>query len=163
MAEVSPDLADRARIVDLVAAWAVTLADENPIVTSVERDVDPDLDRWYVRVRGEEKLVTTVWMTVREHTLHYETYFMPAPEENIAACFEYLLRANLRLYGMRFAIGVEDAVYLVGQMPFSTLAPATANDELDRVLGSAYAYSEDCFRTAMSIGYASTFRPRPPD
>ena len=161
MTEVNLDLADRARIVELVVAWAATVADENPIVTNVERDAD--LDRWYVRIRGDEKLVTTVWITVREHTLHYETYFMPAPEENIAACFEYLLRANLRFYGMRFAIGVEDAVYHVGQMPFSALAPATATEELDRVLGSAYAYSEDCFRTAMSIGYASKFRPRPPD
>ena len=150
------DTAERDRIVGLVEAWAATVADENPIVTSVERD--PEIDRWYVRVRGEEKLVTTVWMTVREQTLHYETYFMPAPDENVAACFEYLLRANLRFYGMRFAIGVEDAVYLVGQMPFSTLAAVSAHDELDRVLGSAYAYSEECFRTAMSIGYASTYR-----
>ncbi len=157
----TPDTAERGRIVELVAAWAATVANDNPIVTNVERDAD--LDRWYVRVRGEEKLVTTVWITVREQTLHYETYFMPAPEENVAACFEYLLRANLRLYGMRFAVGVEDAVYLVGQLPFSAFADGVGPHELDRVLGSAYAYSEECFRTAMSIGYASKFRPRQPD
>ena len=156
-----PDTADRERIVGLVTAWAGSVATDNPIVTNVERDAE--LDRWYVRVRGEEKLVTTVWMTVREQTLHYETYFMPAPDENVAACFEYLLRANLRFYGMRFAVGVEDAVYLVGQLPFSAFVAGVGHDELDRILGSAYAYSEECFRTAMSIGYASKFRPRSPD
>jgi hypothetical protein len=78
---------------------------------------------------------------------------MPAPEENIAACYEYLLRANTRLFAIRFAIGAEDAVYLVGQMPLS----AVDHDELDRIIGSAYAYSEQYFRPAMSIGYASRF------
>ncbi len=104
-------------------------------------------------MRGEEKAVITVWLTLGQRTLQYETYFMPAPEENVAACYEYLLRANTRLFAMRFAIGAEDAVYLVGQMPLS----AVDDDELDRIIGSAYAYSEQYFRPAMSIGYASKF------
>ncbi len=51
-------------------------------------------------------------LTLRQRTLHYETYFMPAPEENVEALYDYLLRTNTRLYAMRFAIGLEDAVYL---------------------------------------------------
>lgn len=142
----------------LVAAWVARLVDENPVVTNVEKD--PTCERWFIRVRGEEKLVTTVWLTVRERTVSYETYFMPAPEENIAACYEYLLRANARFYGMRFSIGGEDAVYLTGQMPFSALADGCGEAELDRLLGSAYAYSEECFRTAMRIGFETMFTPR---
>ena len=38
--------------------------------------------RWYVRLRGEQKDTFTVWFTLRQRTLHYETYVMPAPEEN---------------------------------------------------------------------------------
>ena len=140
-----------------VADWVDRLVNENPVVTNVERD--PTCNRWFIRVRGEEKLVTTVWLTVREQTIWYETYFMPAPEENIAACYEYLLRACARFYGMRFSIGGEDAIYLTGQMPFSAFRSDTADEELDRVLGSAYAYSEGCFRTAMRIGFASVFQP----
>ena len=150
---------DPAPVVALVEAWTSRIAVDNPVVTNVERA--PDLDRWYVRIRGEEKTVTTVWITVREMTLQYESYFMPAPEENIAACYEYLLRANTRLFGMRFSIGGEDAVYLTGQLPFSALTGPDAEDELDRILGAVYAYSEDCFRTAMSIGFGSRFRHRP--
>src|SRR5437016_1439231 len=51
-------------------------------------------------------------------------------------------------------MGGEDAVYLVGQMPLSALD----EPELDRIVGSAYAYSEQYFAPAMSIGYESKFR-----
>ena len=132
----------------------------NPVVADIQRgDVEgADVARWYVRMRGEEKLATTVWFTLRERTLHFETYLMPAPEENVAQCYEYLLRASQRLYAMRFAIGSEDAVYLLGQIPVA----AVSEEELDRILGAAYAYSEECFPTAMRIGFASQFRSGPP-
>jgi hypothetical protein len=136
----------------LIHEWTARQLKESPVLLAV--DHDPAESRWYVRMRGDEKGITTVWLTLRERTLHYETYFMPAPEENVAACYEYLLRASGRLFGMRFAIGLEDAIYLVGQMPLSALD----EDELDRLVGSAYAYSEQYFRPAMRIGYASKFR-----
>ena len=142
-----------------IDAWAERERAENPALAAVDFDrAAPDgaggtVRRWYVRLRGEEKLVITVWLTLRERSLHYETYFMPAPEENSAACYEYLLRLNCRLVAMRFAIGLEDAVYLVGQVPVSAVDDA----ELDRIVGSAYAYSEQFFRPAMRIGYASRF------
>jgi hypothetical protein len=104
-------------------------------------------------MRGEEKAIITVWLTLGERTLHYETYFMPAPEDNVEACLTYLLRANRRLFAMRFAIGEEDAIYLVGQLPLSAIDEA----ELDRIVGSVYAYSEQYFRPAMTLGYASRF------
>ena len=106
-----------AEVLTLVDDWAGSLVNDNPVVTQVESD--PTLNRWYIRVRGDEKLVTTLWLTVRDETIAYETYFMPAPEENVAQCYEYLLRASARFYGMRFSIGGEDAVYLTGQLPFS--------------------------------------------
>ena len=142
-----------AALTRLIQRWTQKEQATNPLLAAV--DYDPGLARWYVRMRGEEKAIITVWLTLRERTLHYETYFMPAPEENLEPCYEYLLRANMNLFGLRFAIGLEDAVYLVGQMPLSAIDDA----ELDRIVGSTYAYSERYFRPAMSIGYASKFRP----
>ena len=136
----------------LIHRWAERELSDNPVLVAVDHDAAEC--RWYVRMKGEEKSFTTVWLTLRQRTLHYETYFMPAPEENIESCFEYLLRANAKLFGMRFAIGLEDALYLVGQMPLSALD----DDELDRIIGSTYAYSEQFFRPAMRIGYASQFK-----
>ena len=130
----------------LIDRWTEHERKTNPLLVDVQHD--PDLRRWYVRLRGEEKAVITVWLTLRERTLQYETYFMPAPEENVAACYDYLLRVNAKLFGLRFAVGEEDAVYLTGQMPLSAIDDA----ELDRIVGSAYAYSEQYFAAAMTIG-----------
>ena len=148
-----------ARELDAVAArisdWAERQLKADGMLVAV--DHDPEARRWYARMRGEEKAVITVWLTLRERSLHHETQVMPAPEENVEACYEYLLRANTRLFAMRFAIGLEDAVYLLGQMPLGAIDEA----ELDRIVGSVYAYSEQYFPLAMSIGYASKYRRRP--
>ena len=68
--------------------------------------------------------------------------------------YEYLLRRNSKLFGMRFAIGPEDAIYLVGQMPLS----AVDEGELDRVVGSTYAYVEQYFRPVLQMAFASRFK-----
>ena len=134
--------------------WLAGQLAENPIVAAVDRDETPGERRWFVRVHGEQKDTFTIWFHLQQRTLHYETYVMPAPEENHREFYEHLLRRNLKLYGAAFAIGAEDAVFLVGQFPNDCLT----DDELDRILGSVYAYVEQFFRPAMRIGYAIKFR-----
>jgi hypothetical protein len=134
-----------------IEAWLARQPDENPVVAAVVRDEESGERRWFVRVRGEQKDVFTIWFHLRQRTLHYETYVMPAPEENHAAFYEHLLRRNLKLFGAAFAIGDEDAIFLVGQLPNH----AVDEDELDRVLGSLYAWVEQFFRPALRIGFAS--------
>lgn len=146
------DVVDPAKPEALIAGWLAAQLAENPILEAVERD--QELRRWYVRLRGEERDVTTIWLTLGQRTLHYETYFMPAPEERHQELYEYLLRRNQRLFAMRFCIGAEDAVYLVGQLPVAAIDEA----ELDRIVGTTYATVEQYFRPAMRIGYASKFR-----
>jgi len=133
----------------LIDRWASQEESSNELLSHVE--FVPTERRWLVRLRGEEKAVITVWLTLGERTLHFETYFLPAPEENIERCWEYLLRLNARLYGMRFAIGAEDAVYLMGQVPLK----AVDDEELDRIVGASYTYTEQYFRSALAIGFAS--------
>jgi len=123
-------------------------------VVAVDRH--PELDRWYLRLHGDEKDFVTVWLTIRQRTLHHEAQVMPAPEVNIEATFEYLLRRNADLHQMRFALGAEDAVYLVGEIPVTSVT----EEELDRIVGSSLAYVEDYFPTAMSIGFAGRYRRR---
>ena len=146
------DIVDPAGPEALISAWLAAQLEENPILEAVERD--QEARRWYVRLRGEERDVTTIWLTLGQRTLHYETYFMPAPEERQQELYEYLLRRNQRLFALRFCIGAEDAVYLVGQLPVTAIDEA----ELDRIVGTTYATVEQYFRPAMRIGYASKFR-----
>jgi hypothetical protein len=142
------------RVEETLVAWLDAQLRDNPVVVAIERDADPDTRRWYVRMRGEERDYIAVWLTIGDYTLAYEVYVMPAPEENAAALYEYLLRQNTRMHGFAFAIGAEDAVYLRGQLPIG----AVDEGELDRIVGSAYAYVEQWFRPAMRLGFASRFR-----
>jgi Putative bacterial sensory transduction regulator len=140
----------------LIDGWLAEQLAENPAVAAVDRG-EPGERRWYVRFRGEQKETFTIWFTLGQRTLHYETYVMPAPIENHAELYEHLLRRNRRLYGAAFTIGDEDAVFLVGQLGVQ----AIDEGELDRVLGSVYAWVEQFFRPAMRIGFASVFRDPP--
>jgi hypothetical protein len=97
--------------------------------------------------------VFSIWLTLRQRTLLYETYFIPAPEENAEQLYEYVLRRNLELFGASFCIGEENAVFLRGHLPSESVTDA----ELDRVLGSMYAWVERFFRPMLAIGFASRF------
>jgi hypothetical protein len=142
-----PSPEELARVEDLLAAWLAKEAATNPIVDAVERD--PVERRWYVRVRGEEKDVFSIWFDVHQRTLRYETYVLPAPVADGAALYEFLLRRNLDQFGAAFAIGAEDAVYLVGRLPLEWVSEA----ELDRVLGSLWFYTERSFRTGVRLAF----------
>jgi Putative bacterial sensory transduction regulator len=113
--------------------------------------------RWYLRFKGEEKDFITVWLTLRQRTLHHEAQFMPAPEDHQAEVFQYLMRRNADLYGMAFSLGTEDAVYLVGRVP----ATLVDDDELDRIAGSSIVYVDDHYPTAMTLGHPAVYRRRP--
>lgn len=113
--------------------------------------------RWYLRFKGDEKDAITVWLTLRQRTLHHEAQFMPAPEERPTEVLRYLMRRNAELYGMAFCLGPEDAVYLVGRVPAALVDDA----ELDRIAGSSIVYVDDHYPTAMTLGHPSVYRRRP--
>lgn len=147
-----PSADELAEVTATIEAWAEAELATNPVVEAVERG-EPGEQRWYVRVRGEEKDVFTIWLTLRQRMLHYETYVMPAPEENHGALYEHLLIRNQKIVGAAFCIGIEDAVFLKGAIPVHTVDPPA----LDHILGLLYATVEQCFRPALRIGFASRF------
>ena len=152
MADEIASPAQLERLEALVVDWLDEQRRENPVVIAVDRD--PSLRRWYVRMRGVEKDTFTLWLTIGQRTLQFETYVMPAPEEAHDRFYEHLLRRNLGFNGMAFCIGAEDAVFLTGQLPIGALD----RGELDRVLGETYVYVEQCFRPAMRIGFGQRFQ-----
>jgi len=141
-----------AGIATQIDGWLTAMAASNPVIAAVDRH-DGEPIRWYVRMRGEAKDFITVWLTLGQRTLQYEAYVIPAPEENHAALYENLLRRNERLVGLHFAIGVEDAVFVRGDLPLAVLT----EPELDRVLGTTYATVEQCFTSLLRLGFASRF------
>ena len=146
----------------VIDRWvARELAGDGPLVAAdrpAEGDPLTGAPRWYLRLRGEEREFVTVWLTLGQRTLQHECQFMPAPETDPEATYAYILRRNADLFGMAFAIGLEDAIYLVGRVPYDRVD----DDELDRIVGASLAYCDDYFPTAMSLGFAGRYRRRPP-
>ncbi len=135
-----------------ISEWLAGFAARDGQIVAIDRG-GPDEHRWYVRMRGVEKEFTTVWLTLGQRTLRHETYVMPAPEENDAVLYENLLRRNERLTGLHFAIGVEDAVFLRGELPNH----AINENELDRIIGTVWSTVEQVFPSIIRIGFASRF------
>lgn len=153
---------ERAVVCAVIDRWGERELAAGGALVAVDRQQGGDprtgAPRWYLRLAGEEKEFVTVWLTLRQRTLHHETQFMPAPETNIEATWEYLLKKNAELWGMAFALGAEDAVYLVGRVPVERVD----DEELDRIMGVSLATTDECFPTAMSLGYEGRYRRRPP-
>jgi Putative bacterial sensory transduction regulator len=147
------DDADVLAIEASIDGWLADARAANPLIEAVDRG-EPGTLRWYVRLRGDAKDHTTIWMTVGQRTLQYEAYVLPMPEENAAAVHEMVLRHNHSLVGAHFAIGVEDAIFLRGELPLGALDA----DELDRIIGSIYAYVERFFPALIGLAFASRFR-----
>jgi hypothetical protein len=154
--------AERDAVCARIDAWAERELAAGGALVAVDRQAGGDpvtgAPRWYLRLAGEEKEFVTVWLTLRQRTLRHEAQFMPAPETNVEATWRYLLTRNADLIGLSFALGAEDAVYLVGRVPVARVD----DDELDRIVGSSLAYTDECFPTAMAIGYEGRYRRRPP-
>jgi hypothetical protein len=146
------DDAALARIERQIDEWLSHAKANNELILAVDRSTDQEI-RWYVRMSGQEKEFTTVWLTLGQRTLRFETYVMPAPEENAQLLFESLLRRNEKLVGAHFSIGQEDAVFLRGEIPVAALN----EEELDRAIGTLYSTVEQSFGALIRIGFASRF------
>jgi hypothetical protein len=138
-----------------VDEWLAKMKSEDEVILAIDHgDPDPAYRaRWYVRMKGDTKDFITVWLTLGQRTLRYETYVMPAPDENYAEFYEHLLRRNRKTTGMAFCIGEEEAIFLAGSLPVH----AVDEGELDRILGSLYMYVEQFFQPALRIGFATRF------
>lgn len=138
-----------------IDGWLAGFARQNPTFEAIDRALPSEAPepRWYVRLRGEAKEHITVWLTLGQRTLRYEAYVLPWPAEHTAEVWELALRRNERLVGAHFAIGDEDALYLRGELPLAALSES----ELDRVIGSLYAYVEQSFPMLVRLAFASRF------
>lgn len=138
-----------ARVERQIDEWLGRIRASYTNIEAVDR-AEGDEIRWFVRMRGEEKDFTTIWLTLGQRTLRYETYVMPAPEQNAELLYETILRRNEKLVGAHFSIGVEDAIFLRGELVLSALVER----ELDRAIGTMYAVVEQLFWSLLEIGFA---------
>jgi hypothetical protein len=132
----------------------------NGTLLGIEHQTLPD-DRghfhWLVRLKGDEKEVITLWLSLRQRSVHVETELMPRPEENREALFRFLLVKNAELRDVHFAIGPEEGIYLVTQIPMNEIDV----DRLDELVGATLTYVDEMYPTAMAMGLPALYRRRP--
>lgn len=107
-----------------------------------------------VVLNGEQKLATTVQLTVTPHAVGLEAFVCRQPDENHEAVYRWLLRRNARLWGLSFAVDSVGDIYLVGRMPLRAIDDKTVDDWL----GSALETVDTSFNTILEMGFAESIR-----
>lgn len=107
-----------------------------------------------VPLRGDHKLVTNALLTVGDAALVVEAFFMRRPDENVAEVYALLLRRNLRIFGVHFAIDKLGDIYLTGRLPLS----AISGSDIDTLLGAVLSAADECFNPAISLGFSAAIR-----
>src|ERR1700727_4099837 len=115
----------------------------------------PEPGAYLVRLQGEHKLATLAWLIAGEHSLQVEAFFCRQPDENHAAFYRFLLERNARMYGVHFSLDRTGDVYLTGRLPLS----ATSETEIDTLLACVLTYSDEKFKQALRLGFASSTLP----
>ena len=145
------------RLDETVSSWAKQW--HASALLGVEHQPSPD-DRghfhWLIRLKGDEKDVITLWLSLRQRTVHVETEVTPAPEENRETLYRYLLVKNAEIRELHLAIGPEDGIYLLTQIPIGEVTV----ERLDEVVGATLTYVEEIYPTAMTMGLSSLYRRR---
>ena len=125
----------------------------------IEHQGTPD-DRghyhWLVRLKGEERPVITLWLSLRQRTVHVETEVMPAPEENREQLYHFVLAKNADMREVHLAIGPEDGIYLIAHVPIGEVTV----ERLDELVGATLTYVDEIFPTIMAMGLPSLYRRR---
>lgn len=138
--------------------WA-NLWNASAFVGQIEHQPLPD-DKghfhWLIRLKGEERDVITLWLSLRQRTVFAETELMPAPDENREELYRYLMVKNHELRELHLAIGPEDGIYLVAQVPVNELTI----ERMDELVGATVHYVDEIFPTAMTMGLSSVYRRR---
>jgi len=152
------DDAERDRIVGVISAWSNDLVASQVAVGHefIPGHPGDGLDRWLLRFEGVDRDFITIWLTLDQRTLQFETQFMPCLEGHEAEVLAYLMKRNAHLLNMAFAIGPEEAIYLMGKIA----AAQVTSDALDTVAGCTVAYVEDHFATAMSLAFPGRYHRR---
>jgi hypothetical protein len=146
------------RLDETLHQWA-ELWNASAFVGQIEHQTVPD-DKghfhWLIRLKGEERDVITLWLSLRQRTVFAETELMPAPDENREELYRYLMVKNHELRELHLAIGPEDGIYLVAQVPVNELTI----ERMDELVGATVHYVDEIFPTAMTMGLPSVYRRR---
>jgi len=107
-----------------------------------------------VTLPGERKLATVVSLTIRGTTLRVRAFVVRNPDENHQGVYAYLLRRNLRMPGVSYAIDTSGDVYLVGYFTVESMTRSM----LDDLLGAVLIACDEPFNELLALGFLSAMK-----
>ncbi|MGB7820081.1 MAG: YbjN domain-containing protein [Ornithinibacter sp.] len=139
-------MTDRAAAADTVAAY---LEDSGLDWEPGARDGE-----FVVTLPGEKKLTTVTSLVVGEESMSLSAFVVRNPDENHEAVYRFLLRRNLKLPGIGYAVDTSGDVYLTGRVPLRAVDAA----HLDDLLGAVLSAADDPFNELLVLGFLSSMR-----
>ena len=96
----------------------------------------------------------TVVSLVAGQDLSVSAFVIRNPDENHEAFYRSLLRRNLRLPGLAYAVDGSGDVYVTGRVP----AAGVDDDQLDQVLGVVLEAADAPFNELLALGFLTSMR-----
>jgi len=107
-----------------------------------------------VTLPGEKKLTTLCSVVVGEQSLSITAFVVRNPDENHEAVYAYLLRRNLRLPGLAYAIDRSGDVYVTGRVPLQGVSAAY----LDQIFGVVLDAADGAFNELLAMGFLASMK-----
>ena len=109
---------------------------------------------YVVTLPGEQKLKTVVSLLVRDRTTSVSAFVIRNPDENHEEFYRALLRKNLRLTGIAYAIDNDGDVYVRGELQTETVD----EDRVDQLFGVILAAADATFNELLALGFLSSMK-----
>ncbi|NNM46908.1 YbjN domain-containing protein [Knoellia sp. DB2414S] len=103
---------------------------------------------------GEKKLKTVASLVVGADALSVSAFVIRQPDENHLEFYRYLLRRNLRLPGLAYAVDASGDVYVTGRVPLAAVDAAY----LDALCGALLEAADAHFNELLVIGFITSMR-----
>ena len=107
-----------------------------------------------VTLPGERKLRTVASMVCGDQALSVSAFVVRNPDENHAEVYRFLLRRNLRLPGVAYAVDRSGDVYVTARVP----AAGVDAEYLDQLLGVVLTAADEPFNELLALGFLTSMR-----
>lgn len=107
--------------------------------------------QFVVVLPGEQKLRTTVSLTLTPHSLVVNAFVIRHPDENTDEVHRWLLERNRKIFGMAYAIDHLGDIFLVGNLPINGIDETV----VDTLMGTVLTHADQVFNALLEMGFAS--------
>ena len=107
-----------------------------------------------VTLPGEKKLRTVASLMVGDTVTSVSAFVIRNPDENHAAFYRFLLRRNLRMPGLAYAVDGSGDVYVKGEVPNAAVDAAY----LDQLFGVVLHAADSPFNDLLVLGFLTSMK-----